>query len=66
MRAHARVAYARLHERGLRYLGFRVAFAVHELLRIPVAATRSLTQVRARLAALAATLAPHPRWLSGR
>lgn len=63
LRAQARVAYARLHERGPRYLGYRIAFATYELVRLPVAATRSWTQVRARLAALAATLAPRSPWL---
>jgi N-acetylglucosaminyl-diphospho-decaprenol L-rhamnosyltransferase len=58
MRAEARVAYVRVHERGLRYLAFRTAFALHELLRVPIAATRSLQQARARLAALAVALSP--------
>jgi N-acetylglucosaminyl-diphospho-decaprenol L-rhamnosyltransferase len=58
LRATARVVYARQHERGLRYVGFRVAFALHELLRVPIAATRSWTQMRARLAALAVTFSP--------
>jgi GT2 family glycosyltransferase len=56
-RAESRLTYARAHERGLRYLGFRIAFVIYELLRIPIAATRSLQLARARLRALAITLA---------
>jgi N-acetylglucosaminyl-diphospho-decaprenol L-rhamnosyltransferase len=65
MRAEARVAYVRLHERGARYIAFRIAFVLYELLRVPIAATRSLRQARARLAALAVALAP-PRSSAGR
>ena len=57
-RAESRLTYAQAHEHGLGYLGFRVAFVVYELLRIPIAATRSLQLARARLKALAITLAP--------
>jgi N-acetylglucosaminyl-diphospho-decaprenol L-rhamnosyltransferase len=65
MRAEARVAYARLHERGFRYLAFRFAFALYELLRIPVAATRSWTHVRARMTALGTVVYQRRRSLSG-
>jgi N-acetylglucosaminyl-diphospho-decaprenol L-rhamnosyltransferase len=58
MRAEARVAYVRVHEHGARYIAFRIAFVLYELLRVPIAATRSLRQAKARLAALAVTLAP--------
>lgn len=62
LRAEARVVYARLHERGLRYAGFRVACALHELVRVPLAATRSTGELRARLSALRVALgAPAPR-----
>jgi len=58
--AEARVLYARLHERGVRYAAFRAACALHELLRLPVAAMRSTMHLRARLGALAASLRAPP------
>jgi N-acetylglucosaminyl-diphospho-decaprenol L-rhamnosyltransferase len=58
MRAESRLTFARAHERGFRYLGFRIAFALYELVRIPLAATRSRALTRSRLKALAVTLAP--------
>lgn len=63
LRAEARIVYARLHERGLRYAGFRLACALHEILRVPLAAVRSRRDLRARLAAVAVALgaaAPRP------
>lgn len=51
LRAEARVLYARLHSRGARYAGFRLACAAHEILRVPIAAARSPRDLRARLAA---------------
>jgi N-acetylglucosaminyl-diphospho-decaprenol L-rhamnosyltransferase len=57
MRAESRLRFARTHERGLRYFGFRTAFALYELVRIPLAATRSQALTRARVKALAVTLA---------
>jgi N-acetylglucosaminyl-diphospho-decaprenol L-rhamnosyltransferase len=60
LKAEARVLYARLHERGIRYAAFRAACAIHELLRVPVAATRSTMHLRARLAAVAAALRSSP------
>jgi N-acetylglucosaminyl-diphospho-decaprenol L-rhamnosyltransferase len=58
MRAESRLTYARAHEHGLRYFAFRTAFVIYELLRIPVALTRSRDVTRERLKALAITLAP--------
>jgi N-acetylglucosaminyl-diphospho-decaprenol L-rhamnosyltransferase len=62
LKAEGRVTYARLHERRARYLGFRLAYAVHELLRVPLALVRSRSQARARIAALGVTLAGRDRW----
>jgi N-acetylglucosaminyl-diphospho-decaprenol L-rhamnosyltransferase len=61
MKANARLLYARLHEPWPRYAAFRVALALNELLRLPVAAARSPMHLRGRLAALAVTLTPHVR-----
>jgi N-acetylglucosaminyl-diphospho-decaprenol L-rhamnosyltransferase len=61
MRAESRLAYARAHERGLRYAAFRLAYVIYELLRIPLAATRSRRLARARLAALGISLGPPRR-----
>lgn len=52
----ARLVYARLHERLPRRLAFRVAYGLGELVRIPVAATRSRAHVQGRLSALAVAL----------
>ena len=35
-KTRSRILYARLHERGPRYTAFRVAIAVHDLLRVPL------------------------------
>jgi N-acetylglucosaminyl-diphospho-decaprenol L-rhamnosyltransferase len=66
LRAQARVAYVRLHARGARYFAFRIAFALHELLRIPRTALQSRTHLRGRVGAFRASLAPRSRWLSER
>jgi N-acetylglucosaminyl-diphospho-decaprenol L-rhamnosyltransferase len=60
-RAEARVLYARLHEQGARYAGFRIAFVLHELLRLPLGALRSRSHLRGRLSALSVTLKSRPR-----
>jgi N-acetylglucosaminyl-diphospho-decaprenol L-rhamnosyltransferase len=65
LKAEARVLYARLHERGVRYAAFRAAFAIHELVRVPVAATRSMMHLRARLAAVVAALRSSPSLENG-
>jgi N-acetylglucosaminyl-diphospho-decaprenol L-rhamnosyltransferase len=54
--AEARIVYARLHERGLRYAAFRFAFALGELTRLPLAALRSQRDLRGRARALAVTI----------
>jgi GT2 family glycosyltransferase len=56
LKAHARLVYARAHERGARYVGFRLAYALHELVRLPLAALRSREEARARLDALLVTV----------
>jgi GT2 family glycosyltransferase len=56
LKAEARITYARLHEPRPRYAAFRAAFVLNELLRLPLAATRSRGHLRGRLAALAVTL----------
>jgi N-acetylglucosaminyl-diphospho-decaprenol L-rhamnosyltransferase len=61
LKAHARIRYARIHERRLRYACFRGGFMLYELVRIPVALTRSRAELRGRLAALLATLGARPR-----
>jgi GT2 family glycosyltransferase len=62
LRAESRIVYARAHSRGLRYGGFRLACALHEVARLPVAASRSTRQLRARAAAVAVSLGrPAPR-----
>jgi hypothetical protein len=61
LKAESRVIYARLHERNLRYLGFRVAFLLHELVRLPVSVLRSPAHARARATALVRTLRLQPR-----
>jgi hypothetical protein len=65
LRAQARILYARLHERRTRYLAFRLAIVLHELLRIPRAAFQSKEHLRARVDALTASLEPRPPWSSG-
>lgn len=62
LKAEGRVTYARLHERRARYLAFRLAYAAHELVRVPLALVRSRTHARWRLVALAVTLAGRDRW----
>ena len=61
LRAEARIQYARLHEHGFRYFAFRVAYALHEVLRLPVAALRSRTHLRGRLDAVRASVHTRPR-----
>jgi GT2 family glycosyltransferase len=56
MKLEAKIAYARLHERGLRYLGFRAAFALGEVVRLPLALARS--RDRWHLTGLRVALAP--------
>jgi len=59
----SRIAYVRAHERGLRYLAFRLAYVLHELLRLPLAAARSGAELRGRVRAFAVSLgasAPYP------
>lgn len=60
LKAHARVCYARIHERGLRYACFRAGFVLHELVRLPVALARSRAELSGRLAALRTTLGAPP------
>ncbi len=64
--ASARIAYARLHERGVRYLAFRIAFALEELLRLPVAMCRSGFHLRARAHAFRIAVAPGAPWVTER
>lgn len=61
LKAHARVCYARIHERGLRYPLFRIGLVLHELMRLPLALTRSRAELNGRLAALRATLGVAPQ-----
>jgi N-acetylglucosaminyl-diphospho-decaprenol L-rhamnosyltransferase len=56
LKAGARITYARLHEPLPRYAAFRAAFVLNELMRLPLAATRSRGHLQGRLAALAVTL----------
>ncbi len=60
LKLRARLLYARIHERGARYFGFRIAYALHECLRIPLAAARSRLDLQARLQALRIALRPVP------
>jgi GT2 family glycosyltransferase len=57
----ARLLYARLHESRLRRAGFRVAYTVHEALRLVPACFRSRDHVRGRLDALAGAVALSPQ-----
>src|SRR5581483_9129985 len=59
LKVRSKLLYARLHERGARYAGFRAAIALTELLHLPVAAARP-NELRPRLAALGAALASRP------
>jgi hypothetical protein len=59
LKVRSKLLYARLHERGARYAGFRAAIVLTELLHLPVAAARR-EQLRPRLAALGAALASQP------
>jgi N-acetylglucosaminyl-diphospho-decaprenol L-rhamnosyltransferase len=64
LRAKARIAYAYVHEPFLRYVAFRVAIALNELVRVPVAATRSTAVTRERAEALRVAIAWRPEtWL---
>jgi len=56
LKTAARITYAGLHESRGRYLAFRVSFALHEALRLPIACARSRGHVRGRTAALAVCL----------
>jgi len=60
-RVSGRLLYARLHESGFRYLAFRAAFVLFELLRLPVGAVRSSSHLQGRLDALLVTLGIGPR-----
>jgi N-acetylglucosaminyl-diphospho-decaprenol L-rhamnosyltransferase len=60
LKAHARIRYVRIHERGLRYGCFRVGFVVYELIRVPIALARSRTELHGRIASLLATLGVRP------
>jgi N-acetylglucosaminyl-diphospho-decaprenol L-rhamnosyltransferase len=71
LKAAARLTYARIHAGNRRYLGFRLASALYELLRLPVALARSPAHFRGRVAALATTLglsspATPAQWRPGR
>lgn len=60
LKAQARIRYARIHERRLRYALFRAGFVLHELMRFPAALVRSRAELHGRLAALLATLGARP------
>jgi GT2 family glycosyltransferase len=66
VRAAARISYVRLHERGLRYAAFRLAYALEELLRIPVALLRSPMHLKGRFDAFRVSAAPGVAWVDGR
>jgi N-acetylglucosaminyl-diphospho-decaprenol L-rhamnosyltransferase len=67
LRAKARITYAYLHEPSADYIAFRVAIALNELVRLPVAAVQSTANLRDRLRALRIALTWHPHaWLNGR
>jgi N-acetylglucosaminyl-diphospho-decaprenol L-rhamnosyltransferase len=52
----ARITYVRLHSRGPRYIAFRIAFVLNELLRLPLAARRSREDLQGRLRGLRVAL----------
>jgi GT2 family glycosyltransferase len=52
----ARITYARLHSSGLRYAAFRIAYILHQLVRMPIAAGRSREDLRGRMQALGVAL----------
>ena len=54
----ARLLYARIHESGIRYAAFRVAYALHQGVRVPLSFARSRDHVRGRLGALRAAVRP--------
>jgi N-acetylglucosaminyl-diphospho-decaprenol L-rhamnosyltransferase len=56
LKAAARLTYAGIHNEQPRYLGFRLACTLYELLRLPIAFTRSQADFRGRAAALATTI----------
>jgi N-acetylglucosaminyl-diphospho-decaprenol L-rhamnosyltransferase len=56
LKVAARMTYVGIHAGKSRYLGFRVASALYELLRLPIALARSPAHFRGRAAALATTL----------
>ena len=65
LRANARIAYAAIHEPRSRYAAFRLAIALHELVRLPLAATRSSAAFRERAEALLAAVTWNPdEWLT--
>jgi len=71
LKAAARLTYADIHAGRARYILFRLASTLYELLRLPIDLVRSPAHFRGRAAALATTLglssAPTPtRWRPGR
>ena len=60
LQTEGRIAYARLHETGLRYAGYRAVYAVHDLVRVPLAAARSRQHLRSRLEAAGIALGRRP------
>jgi N-acetylglucosaminyl-diphospho-decaprenol L-rhamnosyltransferase len=60
LKRYAGIQYVRRHERGLRYVAFRTAFVVNDLLRIPLALTRSRAHTLGRLTSAATALGRRP------
>jgi GT2 family glycosyltransferase len=54
----ARILYARIHESRARYAAFRAAYALHHVVRVPLAFAHSRDHVRGRLGALGAAVRP--------
>ncbi|HEY7693149.1 MAG TPA: glycosyltransferase family 2 protein [Gaiellaceae bacterium] len=61
LKASSRLLYARIHAGPLERPAFRVAAAVYEVVRLPLALARSRAHLRGRLAALGAVLGRAPR-----
>ncbi|PWU25510.1 MAG: hypothetical protein C5B48_00955 [Candidatus Rokuibacteriota bacterium] len=57
-KVEGRLLYARLHAGRTAYLVTRLVCVLNELVRVPIAATRSRSHLRGRLAGLSAALAP--------